>query len=246
MNIRLPKAIARAGVSSRRQAEALIRQGRVTVNGLRIVEPGTLVDPERDHIKVNNRLLRTPPPPVYVLMNKPKGVVTTLRDPEGRPTIADFLSRFKVRLFPVGRLDYQTEGLLLLTNDGELAQRLLHPRHGIERTYLAKVKGIPTDADLAKIRKGIHLDAGLKVRAQVRLHRVPKVNAWLEIVIREGRHREVRRMCEACGYTVLALKRTRFGPLTTRGLPVGHHRRLTEPEVRHLKAFAFSLPSHGM
>jgi 23S rRNA pseudouridine2605 synthase len=241
----LPKAIARSGIVSRRKAEALILEGHVTVNGQGVTQPGTLVDPERDHIKVDDKLLQPIPCQVYILMNKPRGVMTTMHDPEGRTTVADLLSRIKVRVFPVGRLDYHTEGVLLLTNDGALAQRLLHPRHEMERTYLAKVKGIPTDDALARAQKGILIQRGQKARARVRRHRVLKSNAWLEIVLRQGRHREVRRICEAIGHPVMALKRTRFGPLTTRGLPVGRYRRLTDGEVRLLRKFAFASESAG-
>jgi 23S rRNA pseudouridine2605 synthase len=229
--MRLAKAIARAGVTSRRKAEQLIQDGCVTVNGRLVEEQGVLVDPSRDHIKVNNRLLRRAPSFVYVVLHKPAGMVTTLHDPEGRPTVLSLVSGLPGRVFPVGRLDFHTEGLLLLTNDGELANRLLHPSSGIERSYLAKVKGIPAEVTLEKLRRGILLDRGLNVRAEVKLHRALKANAWLLLTLREGRYREVRRMCEAAGHPVLKLRRIRFGPLTLEGLPRGKYRHLTEAEI---------------
>jgi 23S rRNA pseudouridine2605 synthase len=238
--VRLSKALAGAGVASRRKAESLVRAGRVTVNGHLILEPGTPVDPHRDHIKVEGRFIRAPAPLIYILLNKPKGVMTTLHDPQGRTTVKDLLKGVKTRLFPVGRLDYHTEGILLLTNDGELAQSLLHPRYGVERAYLAKVKGVPTPEDLERMRRGVCIQKGIVARAQAEIHRVLKKNAWLELVLREGRHREVRRMCRAVGYPVLSLKRTRFGPLTTGRLAPGQYRALTEAEIRRLKRFADS------
>ena len=240
MRVRLPKVLARAGISSRRKAEDYIREGRVIVKGELVIEPGALVDPETDHIKVDGRRLRKPAPPIYLLLNKPRGVVTSLRDPQGRPTVVDLLKGFKARVFPVGRLDYDSEGLLLLTNDGELAQRLVHPRYGVERSYLVKVKGVPQQGALDRLREGIRLEPGLKVRGWVRMVRALKANAWLEVTLREGRHREVRRMCEAVGHPVLILRRIRFGPLTLEGLPAGRHRHLTEPEVRALRKLAAS------
>lgn len=232
---RLAKVLARAGVASRRGSEEYIRQGRVTVNGRPVMEPGTLVDPDKDHIKVDGRLLRRSFSPVYVLLNKPRGFVSTVRDPQGRPTVLDLVKGVKGRLFPVGRLDYDTEGLLLLTNDGELSQRLLHPRYKMSRVYQAKVKGIPTNEELASLRRGIRLEGGRRARAEVEVFRTLKANAWLRIVLREGRHREVRQMCEAIGHPVIALRRVAFGPLSLGPLPVGRCRPLTDEELRRLR-----------
>lgn len=233
--IRLSKMLARAGASSRRGAESLIQEGRVAVNGKVVLEPATMVDPEWDQVSVDGRKLQWTFSPLYILMNKPKGVVTTLKDPEGRPTVRDLLKGIHRRVFPVGRLDFNTEGALLLTNDGELAQRLLHPRYQVERTYWAKVKGIPTSSALERLRDGIELEPGVWARARARLVRVLKANSWLEMSVREGRYREVRRMCEALGHPVIALKRMSFGSLSIRGLPAGAYRHLTLAEVQRLR-----------
>jgi 23S rRNA pseudouridine2605 synthase len=226
--------MSRSGVTSRRKAEDLIRAGRVSVNGQVVSEPGFLVDTSKDDIKLNGRLLRPQPSPIYLMLNKPSGVITTVRDPQGRTTVLDLIKGPKVRVFPVGRLDYHTEGLLVLTNDGDLAHRLMHPSYGMKRTYQVKVKGIPTREELDQLRMGIYLKPGLCVRAQVRICRTPRTNAWLEMVLQERRHREVRRMCEAIGHPVLILRRIRFGPLTLHGLPRGKYRHLTDLEVKNL------------
>ncbi len=233
--IRLARFIARAGVSSRRGAENLIKEGKVRLNGKVVKEPGVMVDPRADRVQVGGKELSNPFSPIYILLNKPKGVVTTLRDPQGRPTVRDLLRKIHRRVFPVGRLDYQTEGVLLLTNDGELAQKLLHPRYQLERTYQAKVKGVPSRSALQSMRDGLELEPGLIQRAEVRVLKVLKSNAWLELTLREGRYREVRRMCEAVGHPVLSLKRIRFGPLSARGLPRGGYRLLTQEELRLLQ-----------
>jgi 23S rRNA pseudouridine2605 synthase/16S rRNA pseudouridine516 synthase len=227
--------MAQAGVASRRKAETMIREGRVSVNGKIVLRPGFLVDADKDSIKVDGRLLHSHPPHVYFLLNKPRGVVTSMEDPHGRPTVMDLMKGTKTRVFPVGRLDYQTEGLLLLTNDGELAHKLLHPRYALGRVYRVQVKGIPTRETLDKLRGGAHLEPGKRARVQVRFDRALKANAWLEITLREGRHREVRRICEAIGHPALVLKRIRFGPLSLRGIPTGRHRHLTEAEIRELR-----------
>ncbi len=242
---RLAKVLARAGVASRRGSEDRIREGRVTVNGRVVLEPGTLVDPRRDHIKVDGRLLRLSFAPVYILLNKPRGFVSTVTDPQGRPTVLDLIKGVRGRLFPVGRLDFNTEGLLLVTNDGEMAHRLLHPRYGMSRVYLVKVRGIPTKVELASLRRGTHLKGGKTARAEVTLLRSLKSNAWLRIVLREGRHREVREMCEAIGHPAMVLRRVAFGPLTLGDLPVGRFRPLTDQEVRGLREATMSLAGQG-
>lgn len=244
--MRLSKMLAKAGVASRRGAEALIKEGKVTVNGKRVTDPATRVNPWEDKVRVFGRRVFWNFSPLYILMNKPRGVVTTLKDPQGRPTVRDLLKHIHRRVFPVGRLDYDTEGVLLLTNDGELAQRLMHPRFGVERTYEVKVKGIPTPETLQRMRQGTSLDKGQVTKAKVRLLRTLKANSWLEVTLTQGRYREVRRMCEAVGHPVLALKRTKFGPLTVKGLPVGSYRPLTPLEIRRLKAWAYRSPKdHG-
>jgi len=232
--IRLAKFIARAGVVSRRGAEVLIKEGKVKLNGKVVLEPATMVDPREDRVQVGNRELSSPFSPIYILLNKPKGVVTTLKDPQGRMTVRDLLKGIHRRLFPVGRLDCHTEGVLLLTNDGDMAHRLLHPSFRIERVYQAKLRGVPDKAALERIREGVELEPGVVLRARARMLRILKANSWLELVLYEGRYREVRRMCEAVGHPVLALKRTRFGPLSTKGLPPGAYRHLTAAELELL------------
>jgi pseudouridine synthase len=213
----------------------------VKVNGETITRLGTTADPRNDRILVDGRPLSFPRAPVYILLHKPVGVVCTLKDPEGRPTVRDLLKSVRERVFPVGRLDYDSSGLLLLTNDGELTERLLHPRYQIPRTYHAKVIGTPPPEALQALRKGVRLDDGtITAPAEVSILRITYKKAWLEISLREGRNREVRRMCEAIGHRVEKLIRVRFGPLTLRNLPIGSYRLLTGEEVRALKRGAES------
>lgn len=236
---RLQKVLSGAGVASRRAAERLIREGRVTVNGTAVTEMGVRVDPARDAVKVDGRRIHLRPrEPTWVLLNKPRGTITSASDPEGRPTVLDLVRGVRARVFPVGRLDYHTEGLLLLTDDGELAQRLLHPRHGVEKTYSVKVRGTPTAETIARIeRGGIPIDGRKSAPARVRLVR-RAANAWLEISIREGRNRHVRRLFAAVGHPVEKLKRTRMAGLGLGPLPPGKWRRLTAAEVSALRAIA--------
>jgi len=244
---RLHKILSRAGVASRRAAETLIQQGRVQVNGDTITRLGTTADPRRDRILIDGQPLGAPPRPLYFLLHKPVGVVSTLKDPQGRPTVRELLRGVQERVFPVGRLDYASSGLLLLTNDGELTERLLHPRYQLARTYHAKVSGVPTAAALQALRRGVRLEDGsVAAPATVRVLRASEAKAWLELTLREGRNREVRRMCAAIGYEVEKLIRVRFGPLELTGLPVGAYRPLTPLEVRTLKrtvAALAALPS---
>ena len=235
--IRLSKAIAQSGITSRRKADEMILEGRVTVNGETIATPATTVDPEKDHIKVDGKLIRQTQKAIYIVLNKPRGVVSTLSDPEGRPTVADLIKGVKGRVFPVGRLDFNTEGLLLFTNDGETAQRLSHPKYEVERVYLVKIKGDPPKLrDFEKLINGVKIDPKKPpAKATARIYRKLKANTWLEMTLKEGRNREVRRICERMGYTVLALRRVRFGPLEIKELPVGKCRPLTEGEIDLLK-----------
>lgn len=239
---RLHVAIARAGLCSRRQAEKLVSQGRVAVNGTVIREQGTQVDPSRDIVTVDQKPIPQPGGSVTMLLNKPKGVVTTAKDPQGRPTVMDLLRGVRERVFPVGRLDYQTEGLLLLTNDGELSQLLQHPRHGISKTYHAKVKGIPREDALDRLRKGITLDGRPTAPARVKRSASTGRNTWLDITIREGRNRQIRRMCAKVGHPVMKLKRVRYGPLTLKNLKPGTYRTLDSNEVRRLYQEAEQTP----
>jgi 23S rRNA pseudouridine2605 synthase len=240
MEIRLQKVIADAGVASRRKAEELIRQGRVTVNGRVSIEMGLKVDPVKDHVKVDGRHLKPAAPKAYVILNKPKDVLTTLAGPgeEDRPTVQHLLRGIKQRVFPVGRLDYDTEGLLLLTNDGELAQRLLHPRYHVPKTYLVKVKGVLEDAHIRALETGVRISDGRTGPAHAKKVRKTEENSWIELTIYEGRTHQVKRMLEAVGHPVLKLKRLRFGPLTLGTLPIGQYRFLTDPEIHRLKAAA--------
>jgi len=235
LKVRLQKFLAMAGIASRRACETLILDGRVQVNGKIVKELGIKVDPDVDEVRVDGEICRIKMKPVYIIMNKPKGVLTTVKDPFGRPTIIDLLAGVKERVFPVGRLDKDTEGLLIITNDGELSYKLTHPKHQIDKTYIAKVMGVPDEKDIRRLRKGIFLEDGKTAPAKVRILKKGR-NAVLEIIIHEGRKRQVRRMCEAIGHPVLSLRRTRIGNLTLRGLAPGGWRYMTEEEVNYLKS----------
>jgi len=211
------------------------------VNGETVTRLGTTADPQRDHILVDNQPLIFPSAPLYFLLHKPVGIVSTLKDPEGRPTVRDLLRGVHERVFPVGRLDYHSAGLLLLTNDGELTERLLHPRYQIPRVYHAKVTGVLTPEALKGLRTGVRLEDGTRTApTEVRVLRTSEKKTWLEITLSEGRNREVRRMCEAVGYRVEKLIRVRFGPLALDDLPPGSYRPLTPVEVRALHRAAGS------
>ena len=238
---RLQKIIAAAGIASRRKAEELITSGHVQVNGTVVTELGSKADPEADHIRVNGKLLRNPGEQrhVYLLLNKPKGYVTTVSDPENRPTVMDLVRGVKGRVYPVGRLDYASEGLLLLTNDGELANRLMKAASHVPKTYVVKVAGTPREDALAKLRAGVSIatDEGKRVRTGPASVRVVKeaANPWYEVTLIEGRNRQIRRMFEAVGHHVEKIKRVRYGPLTL-DLPPGEFRSLTLREVERLKS----------
>ena len=241
---RLQKIIAGAGITSRRKAEELIAQGRVTVNGQIISELGSKADPERDHIKVNGKLLRGVERHIYLLLNKPKGYVTTVSDPEGRPTIMSLVAKIGERIYPVGRLDYSSEGLLLLTNDGELANKLTRAATHVPKTYLVKISGRAPEEDIEKLRHGIRIGGKSEhgrfksVRtapAQVRLFKEAD-NPWYEVTLIEGRNRQIRRMFEEIGHHVEKIRRVRYGPLTLDVEP-GQFRELTPKEVETLRRF---------
>lgn len=233
--IRLQKIIADAGLASRREAERLILAGEVQVNGQVVRELGTRADPERDHVKVRGRPVPKAAPKVYLALHKPPGTVTTMRDPEGRPTVADLVRGVRPRVYPVGRLDWDAEGLLLLTNDGDLAAALSHPRSLIPKAYEVKVKGMPGRGALEALAAGPMLEDGPTRPALVRFLRRAEQNAWIEVTIREGRNRQVRRMCEAVGHAALKIRRVRFAGIALEDLPRGAHRPLTEAEVRTLR-----------
>lgn len=235
MEIRLQKLIAGTGLASRRKAEELITAGRVMVNGKVVTELGTKVDPVRDHVKVDGRHLSAAQPFVYMMLNKPKHVMSTLDDPGGRTTVKDFLRGVSVRVFPVGRLDFDSEGLMLLTNNGDLAQALLHPRYHVPKTYLIKVKGVLTDEEIAQLERGVRLEDGMTSPAMLKKVRKVEANSWLEITIREGRKHQVKRMLESVGHPVIKLIRIKMGPLSLGDLQPGEFRFLTDREANLLR-----------
>ncbi|MEY2452420.1 MAG: rRNA synthase [Acidimicrobiaceae bacterium] len=236
---RLQKILARAGLGSRRHCEELIEAGSVTING-RVATLGDKASAETDHIDVDGVRIGTQPGLVYYLLNKPAGVVTTAADTHGRPIVTELVPP-EPRVFPIGRLDQDTEGLLLLTNDGDLAQRLAHPKFGVEKEYLVEVEGSPTRGELRRLREGVELDDGLTAPAKVTLVE----RTLVRITIHEGRKRQVRRMCDAVGHPVIRLVRTRIGPLADRSLAPGEWRLLAIDEVRALERAAGSETAPG-
>jgi 23S rRNA pseudouridine2605 synthase len=243
MQKRIQKILSEMGIASRRHAEDMIREGRITVNG-RVAAIGMKADGATDHIKVDGKLIAWREPRVYLIFHKPKSVVTTLRDPEGRKTVKDFLKGVKYRVFPAGRLDYDSEGLLVLTNDGDFAQALLHPSRKIPKTYLVKVKGVLGDSEIATLRKGMKLDDGMTAPASVRKIRKTENNSWIEIIIHEGRKRQIRRMVEATGHFVLRLKRTRIDGIELGDMKPGQYRYLTSEEIHRIRK-EISATQHG-
>jgi len=240
-SIRLQKVLSAAGVASRRAAEKLIADGRITVNGLTVRRLGVCADPQSDDIRVDGRRVARPGRRRYLLVHKPRGVVTTRRDPQHRKTVLDLIPRVSDYVYPVGRLDYESEGLLLLTNDGEMASLLTHPSHGVSRIYEVTVRGCPTDQQLRRIAKGMRLDGRKTVPAEVRRISSARMSlrndrACIEIVLREGRNRQVRRMFQSIGHPVIRLVRTALGPLRLRGLKSGHSRDLSTEEIRLLRS----------
>lgn len=234
---RLHKILAHAGVASRRAAEALIAEGRVTVNGHRITTPGVTADAALDRIVVDGKPIRAEQP-VYLMLHKPSGTVSTVRDPEGRRTVLDLIHPAPARLYPVGRLDWDAEGLMLLTNDGELAHRLTHPRFEIPKVYRVEVEGSPSPEALAKFRAGLKIEGGKTAPARVVVVADTRKGAVLEITIHEGRQHQVKRMCEAIGHPVCHLERVILGPLRLGTLKRGAWRPLTQVEVRELRRAA--------
>jgi len=234
MQERLQKLLAHAGVTSRRKAEQLILEGRVTVNGAVVTELGTKADPERDHVKVNGKRVGVPEKPVYLALNKPKNIMTTASDPEGRTTVLDLVARVKARVYPVGRLDYQSEGLLLLTNDGDFAQRITSAATHVTKTYLVKSNGPLTPEQEEKFRKGVPIagkrtaPAGLKIIQR-------SDNPWYEVRLTEGRQNQIRLMFKHFGRLVEKLRRVKIGFLELGGLKPGEYRHLTAGEVAHFR-----------
>jgi pseudouridine synthase len=238
--IRLNKLLSQFGIASRRAADELIQQGRVELNGHVVTELGTKADPARDSIKVDGRRLKVAPVSRYLLMNKPAGVMSTRSDPHRRTTVIDLLAKRGLTgyFFPVGRLDYDSEGLIILTNDGDFAARVTHPRYELERAYEAVVEGVPDDHDLGRLRSGVAIEGRRTQPAEVRLRRVlhgrKGDQTLLEIVLKEGRNRQVRKMCDAIAHPVARLKRVRIGGVSDATLRPGQFRDLTPAEVRAL------------
>ncbi|HEX4566144.1 MAG TPA: pseudouridine synthase [Vicinamibacterales bacterium] len=239
MSERLQKILSQAGVASRRLSEELIVQGRVQVNGRTVTELGTKADPEADEIKVDGRRIHAQKRKRYVLLNKPRGYITSRSDPEQRPTVLDLLRGVKEYVYPVGRLDYDSEGLLILTNDGELAARLTHPRHEVDKVYHARVRGIPDDHAIERLQKGVTIDGRRTAAAKARFvdppHKRTGAQTTIELAIHEGRQRQVRKMFDAIGHPVVRLKRVRIGPIEDPEIPLGHWRELTPQEVEKLQ-----------
>lgn len=235
---RLQKILAHAGVASRRASEALIEAGRVSVNGKVVRELGTKADLSEDLVQVDGRTIREVQDKVYYVFYKPVGVVTTLSDPEGRPTIAKYLEEVPERVYPVGRLDYDVEGALIVTNDGELAHSLMHPRFGVRRTYLAKVHGVPAGEQIERLLSGVRLEDGRAKALEAGLHsRTPK-NTWVRLVVAEGRQHLVKRLMEAVGAPVQKLFRADYGGIDVQGMRPGELRELTRAEVEKLRGQA--------
>jgi len=240
---RLQKILSQAGVASRRASEVLMLDGRVTVNGVPVRELGSKADPASDDIRVDGRRIKLPEKSVYLLLNKPAGYVTTRSDPQRRPTVMDLIADVREYVYPVGRLDFESEGLLLLTNDGALAASLTHPSHEVPRVYEAVVLGMPDDRDVARLSRGIVIDG--QRTAPTEVERLPSRagHATLRLTLREGRNRQIRKMCEAIGHPVEHLRRIAIGPIRDARLKPGQWRRLTADEVARVKRAAAMTPS---
>lgn len=238
---RLQKIIARAGIASRRGAEQLIEEGQVSVNGKVVTELGTKANLDVDHVKVRGKLITREEAKRYILLYKPRQVMTTLDDPSERPTVLDFVKGVRERVFPVGRLDFNSEGLILLTNDGDLAFRVAHPRHGSVKTYHVKVRGVPTDRLMEKLARGITIEGRRTLPCEISRLRTTgrgedEGNSWFEVKLREGRTQQIRKMYKAIGHPVMKLRRVAIGPLADSTLEAGQWRDLTDQEVRRLQS----------
>ncbi len=237
---RLQKIIAHAGFASRREAESMIRDGRVTVNGRVVTELGSKADPARDHIKVDGKLITRPETHRYILLYKPKEVMTTVEDPQGRRTVIDLIKGVRERIYPVGRLDFHSEGLILLTNDGDLAFKVSHPQHGSVKTYHVKVRGVPEERLIGKLERGITIDGKRTLPCEIRRMKTTgkgedEGNSWYEVKLREGRTQQIRKMFQAVGHPVSKLRRVAIGPLSDPRLGPGDYRELTKSEVKMLE-----------
>jgi 23S rRNA pseudouridine2605 synthase len=236
---RLQKIIAHAGFASRREAETMIREGRVTVNGQVVTELGSRADPASDHVKVDGKLITKPETHRYILLYKPKEVMTTVADPQGRRTVIDLVKGIRERIYPVGRLDFHSEGLILLTNDGDLAFKISHPKHGSVKTYHVKVRGVPEDRIVGKLERGITIDGKRTLPCEIARMKTTgrgdeAGNSWFEVKLREGRTQQIRKMFQAVGHPVSKLRRVAIGPLSDPRLTPGDYRELTPKEVKML------------
>lgn len=238
MEIRIQKIIADLGICSRRKAEEMIEEGRIVVNG-QMAELGQKADPEVDHLKLDGKLLtRRPGPKVYYAFHKPRSVISTLEDPQGRQTVGDFLTKIKARIYPIGRLDYDSEGLLLLTNDGDFTQAVLHPSKKTPKIYEVKIKGLLSDEEQEKLENGIWLKDGKTAPAKVRKLRRAKENSWVKMTIHEGKKRQIRRMMDRVNHSVIRLIRVRVGGIELGHLNPGEMRPLTPDEIQKIRANA--------
>lgn len=234
MQERLQKILSQAGVASRRESEGIIAAGRVAVNVTVVTELATKADPDTDTITLDGKPITIEEKRVYILLYKPVGYMTTMKDPEGRPIVSDLLKGVKERVYPIGRLDYNTEGLLLLTNDGALANSLMHPSHEVDKGYLVRVSGKVSALQIKKLSEGVKLEDGMTAPARVTPVSESENNSWISITIHEGRYRQVRRMCEAVGLNVVRLKRARYDFLEIGDLKPGEYRHLAPEEVTRL------------
>ena len=244
MKIRLQKIIAEAGLASRREAERWIESGKVSVNGLVVTQLGTLTDPAKDDVKVQGKLIPCRQEPVYVILNKPTGCLTTMDDDKrGRTTVMEYVRVVEARVFPVGRLDYNTQGALLFTNDGQLAKKLLDPKYAVPRTYKVKVSGVPNEKTLKRLARGVHLEDSKFKPMEAKVGRVSGKNCFLILTLVEGKNHHIKRVCEHIGHPVIKLQRTHFAGLSLTGLPLGACRFLSTKEIKSLKKFVMNDPA---
>ncbi|SHE54480.1 ribosomal large subunit pseudouridine synthase B [Caldanaerobius fijiensis DSM 17918] len=232
---RLQKYMAKSGVASRRKCEELIRKGCVKLNGRVVTDMGVKVNPDVDIIQVNGKIIKPQKKKIYILLNKPVGFITTVKDQFNRPTVMDLIGYQRERLYPVGRLDYDTSGLLILTNDGELTYKLTHPSHEITKTYLATLQGVPDEEDLRRFRTGLKIDNYVTSPAEISILKIFNSRSLVEIKIHEGKNRQIRKMCEKIGHPVISLKRIAIGDITLEGLKEGQWRYLSDEEIEYLR-----------
>lgn len=240
MKIRLQKYMAQCGVASRRKCEEMIKSGQVTINGEVVRDMGVKIDPSHDRVFVNGKRISLEENYVYIMLNKPRGYITTVKDQYNRPIVMDLVKDISERIYPIGRLDYESEGLLLLTNDGNIAFHLTHPRHQIDKEYVVRVEGCPSSEDIDKLRNGIDIGGFITSPAQVDLIRKNKQTSLIRITIKEGKNRQVRRMFDAIGHPVIYLKRIRIGNIKLGNLELGKWRHLTNRELEALKDLIMS------